>query len=109
MFGFNRKKSVQKSKQAQSSHSSQPQSQPISKAIESALMAQQVNGKSLSMMLTKVSRQGDSLTLDMSLPQDANPEAIQQSLGQALYPHGIHEINMNITLQSASSVTTNAN
>lgn len=67
-------------------------------AVDKVLLGYQIGNSSIAQMVTGLNRDGDQLTLDLRLPQDSNPETIQQELGQLLHPHGIKAIHMNVRL-----------
>lgn len=67
-------------------------------AVDKVLLGYEVGTVSIATMVTGLERNGNQLTLDLRLPQDSRPEAIQQELGQLLQPHGIHTIHMNVRL-----------
>ncbi|MDN3452467.1 MULTISPECIES: iron-sulfur cluster carrier protein ApbC [unclassified Psychrobacter] len=67
-------------------------------AVDKVLLGYEVGTISIATMVTGLDRDGDQLTLDLRLPKDSNPEAIQQELGQLLHPHGITTIHMNVRL-----------
>lgn len=67
-------------------------------AIQTALADYRVNGEPLSQYLAQIKTHGTSLTLDLRLPDDCNPEQIHHELSQKLHLLGVSEINMNITL-----------
>lgn len=48
--------------------------------------------------LIKFQHHGDTVTLDLRLDESAEPEDVQRQLGLKLKPHGIEEVNLNITL-----------
>lgn len=48
--------------------------------------------------LTKFQHHGDTVTLDLRLDEQANPEEVQRQLGLKLKPLGIEEVNLNIAL-----------
>lgn len=48
--------------------------------------------------LTKFRHHGDTVTLDLRLDEEANPEEVQRQLGLKLKPLGIEEVNLNIAL-----------
>ncbi|WP_201534336.1 iron-sulfur cluster carrier protein ApbC [Psychrobacter immobilis] len=88
-------------------------------AVDKVLLGYEVNTVSIATMVTGLERDGGQLTLDLRLPQNSNPETIQQELGQLLHPHGIKTIHMNVrlpapekgagsTLPKAMPKTTNA-
>lgn len=70
----------------------------LDSAVDKVILGYHVGNVSIAQMLTGLSREGDSVTLDLRLPADSDPEAIQRELGQLLEPHGIKEINMNVTM-----------
>ena len=67
-------------------------------AVDKVLLGYEVGTISIATMVTGLERNGEELTLDLRLPQDSNPETIQQELGQLLHPHGIKTIHMNVRL-----------
>ncbi|MGP4715352.1 iron-sulfur cluster carrier protein ApbC [Psychrobacter sp. T6-6] len=67
-------------------------------AVDKVLLGYEIGTVSIATMVTGLERDGEALTLDLRLPQDSNPEAIQQELGQLLHPHGITTIHMNVRL-----------
>ena len=58
-------------------------------AVDKVLLGYEIGTVSIATMVTGLERDGEALTLDLRLPQDSNPEAVQQELGQLLHPHGI--------------------
>lgn len=66
----------------------------------------QVNSQPIGHYVNGVKQQGSSLTLDLRLPDDCNPEQIHYDLSQKLHIHGVSEVNMNITLFEANSTPT---
>lgn len=64
-----------------------------------------VNGQPIKQYLTNVSQSADSLTLDLRLPNDCDPQKIHNELSQRLHIHGVGEINMNITLYEAKETS----
>ena len=91
MFNFIKKRTASKIET--------PQQQAIrDSAVDKVLLGYHVNDVSIAQMVTGLNREGDQLTLDLRLPQDSNPETIQQELGQLLHPHGIKAIHMNVRL-----------
>ncbi|WP_414706359.1 iron-sulfur cluster carrier protein ApbC, partial [Psychrobacter sp. UBA2514] len=67
-------------------------------AVDKVLLGYEIGTVSIATMVTGLERDGEALTLDLRLPQDSNPEAVQQELGQLLHPHGITTIHMNVRL-----------
>lgn len=67
-------------------------------AVDKVLLGYEIGAVSIATMVTGLERDGEALTLDLRLPKDSNPEAIQQELGQLLHPHGITTIHMNVRL-----------
>ena len=67
-------------------------------AVDRVLLGYHVGDTSIVTMITGLERKGDELTLDLRLPHDSDPEAIQQELGQLLRVHGIQIIHMNVRL-----------
>ena len=57
-----------------------------------------VNNQPIRHYVKGIKQQGSSLTLDLRLPDDCNPEQIHHDLSQKLHIHGVSEVNMNITL-----------
>ncbi|WP_329958679.1 iron-sulfur cluster carrier protein ApbC [Psychrobacter sp. I-STPA10] len=60
----------------------------------------------LAKLLRKQDIKGTVVTLDLSLPHDANPEQIHQELGQRLHIMGVEEVNLNIAMQPPPTKTT---
>ncbi len=91
MFNFIKKRA--------SSKSESPQQQAArDSAVDQVLLNYHLGNSSLATMVTGLERDGDELTLDLHLPQDSDPETIQQELGNLLHPHGIRVIHMNVRL-----------
>ena len=91
MFNFIKKRA--------SSKSESPQQQAArDSAVDQVLLNYHLGNSSLATMVTGLERDGDELTLDLRLPQDSDPETIQQELGNLLHPHGIRVIHMNVRL-----------
>lgn len=91
MFNFIKKRV------SSNSETSQQQAERDS-AVDKVLLGYQVGNISIAQMVTGLNRDGEQLTLDLRLPQDSDPETIQQELGQLLHPHGIKAIHMNVRL-----------
>ena len=70
----------------------------LDSAVDKVLLGYEVGTVSIATMVTGLERDGDQLTLDLRLPHESDPEAIQQALGQLLQPHGIHTIHMNVRI-----------
>lgn len=47
-------------------------------AVDKVLLGYHVNNVSIAQMVTGIDRVGDELTLDLRLPQDSDPEIVQQ-------------------------------
>lgn len=90
MFNFMKKKTTK-------TETPQQQAERDS-AVDKVLLGYQIGAVSIATMLTGLKRDGEALTLDLRLPKDSNPEAVQQELGQLLHPHGITTIHMNVRL-----------
>ena len=67
-------------------------------AVDKVLLGYHVGDVSIAQMVTGLDRDGDELTLDLRLPQECDPETIQQELGSLLHLHGIKVIHMNVRL-----------
>lgn len=67
-------------------------------AVDKVLLGYHVGNVSIASMLTGLERVGDSVTLGLRLPHDSEPERIHRELSQQLHPHGIHEVNLNVTM-----------
>ena len=67
-------------------------------AVDKVLLGYHVGDVSIAQMVTGLDRDGDELTLDLRLPQECDPEIIQQELGSLLHLHGIKVIHMNVRL-----------
>lgn len=91
MFNFMKKKTNSASETPQ-------QRAERDSAVDKVLLGYEVGTVSIVTMVTGLERDGDQLTLDLRLPQNSNPEAIQQELGRRLQPHGINTIHMNVRL-----------
>ncbi|TXD97586.1 iron-sulfur cluster carrier protein ApbC [Psychrobacter frigidicola] len=86
-------------KKITASKSETPQQQAVrDSAVDKVLLDYNVGNVSISQMVTGLDRDGDQLTLELRLPQDCDPEMIQQELGNLLHPHGIKAIHMNVRL-----------
>lgn len=97
MFNFMKKKTtLTESPQQQAERDS---------AVDKVLLGYEVGTISIATMVTGLERDGDQLTLDLRLPVNSNPEAIQQELGQLLHPHGIKAIHMNVRLPAPAKGT----
>lgn len=90
MFNFMKKKTTK-------TETPQQQAERDS-AVDKVLLGYEIGAVSIATMVTGLERDGEALTLDLRLPQDSNPEAVQQELGQLLHPHGITTIHMNVRL-----------
>lgn len=95
MFNFMKKKTTSKSETPQ-------QQAQRDTAVDKVLLSYHLNNISIATMVTGLERDGDQLTLDLRLPQDSDPETIQQELRQLLQPHGIQTIHMNVRLPAAA-------
>ncbi|WP_201595147.1 iron-sulfur cluster carrier protein ApbC [Psychrobacter vallis] len=93
MFNFMKKKSNSASETPQ-------QRAERDSAVDKVLLGYEVGTVSIVTMVTGLERDGDQLTLDLRLPQNSNPETIQQELGRMLQPHGIKTIHMNVRLHA---------
>ncbi|SNT70131.1 ATP-binding protein involved in chromosome partitioning [Psychrobacter sp. LV10R520-6] len=91
MFNFIKKITPSKSKTSE-------QRAARDSSVDKVLLGYEVGETSIAQMVTGLDRDGDQLTLDLRLPQDSDPETIQQELGQLLQPHGIKAIHMNVRL-----------
>ncbi|WP_201583179.1 iron-sulfur cluster carrier protein ApbC [Psychrobacter immobilis] len=97
MFNFMKKKTT---------HNETPQQKAErDSAVDKVLLGYEVGTISIATMVTGLERDGDQLTLDLRLPVNSNPEAIQQELGKLLYPHGIKAIHMNVRLPAPAKGT----
>ncbi len=67
------------------------------KAAAKEVMAHYPQGRGRN-ELTNFQHHGDTVTLDLRLDEQANPEEVQRQLGLKLKPLGIEEVNLNITL-----------
>lgn len=99
MFDFIKKRNTPKTETPQ-------QQAARDSAVDKVLLGYHVGDVSIAQMVTGLDRNGDQLTLDLRLPEDSNPEAIQQELGQLLQPHGVNVIHMNVRLPAPSQATT---
>lgn len=90
MFNFMKKKTTK-------TETPQQQAERDS-AVDKVLLGYEIGSVSIATMVTGLERDDEALTLDLRLPQDSNPETIQQELGQLLHPHGITTIHMNVRL-----------
>ncbi|MED6317277.1 MAG: iron-sulfur cluster carrier protein ApbC [Pseudomonadota bacterium] len=90
MFNFMKKKTTK-------TETPQQQAERDS-AVDKVLLGYEIGTVSIATMVTGLERDGEALTLDLRLPQDSNPEVVQQELGQLLHPHGITTIHMNVRL-----------
>lgn len=97
MFNFI-KKTLNPGQNKASTTETPAQMAQLDSAVDKVILGYHVGNVSIAQMLTGLSREGESVTLDLRLPADSDPEAIQRELGQLLEPHGIKEINMNVTL-----------
>ncbi len=70
----------------------------LDSAVDKVLLGYHVNNVSIAQMVTGLERENDELTLDLRLPQECDPEVIQQELGALLHMHGIKTIHMNVRL-----------
>jgi ATP-binding protein involved in chromosome partitioning len=91
MFNFIKKRTAKKSETPQ-------QQAARDSAVDKVLLGYEVGGSSIAQMVSGLNREGDQLTLDLRLPQDCDPESIQQQLGQLLQPHGINVLHMNVRM-----------
>ena len=94
MFDFIKKRNAPKSESPQ-------QQAERDSAVDKVLLGYHVGDVSIAQMVMGLDRNGDQLTLDLRLPEDSNPEAIQQELGLLLQPHGINVIHMNVRVQAS--------
>ena len=67
-------------------------------AVDKVLLGYHVGDVSIAQMVTGLERDDDELTLDLRLPQESDPELIQQELGSLLHIHGIKTVHMNVRL-----------
>ena len=67
-------------------------------AVDKVILGYHINNVSIAQMVTAIQREGDELTLDLRLPEECNPETIQQELGSLLHLHGIKTVHMNVRL-----------
>ena len=91
MFNFMKKKPTAQTETPE-------QKAALDSAVDKVLSDYKVGTASISTMVTGLERNGNQLTLDLRLPHESDPEAIQQALGQLLQPHGIHTIHMNVRI-----------
>ncbi len=91
MFNFIKKITPQNSETAK-------QKAARDSAVDKVLLGYHVGDVSIAQMVTGIDRNDDELTLDLRLPQDSDPEIIQQELGSLLHLHGIKAIHMNVRL-----------
>ena len=91
MFNFIKKITPQNSETAK-------QKAARDSAVDKVLLGYHVGNVSIAQMVTGIDRNDDELTLDLRLPQDSDPEIIQQELGSLLHLHGIKAIHMNVRL-----------
>ncbi|MEJ6067692.1 Mrp/NBP35 family ATP-binding protein, partial [Psychrobacter sp. 16-Bac2893] len=70
----------------------------LDSAVDKVLLGYHVGDSSIATMVTGLERNGGELTLELRLPHESDPEAIQQALGQLLQPHGIQSIHMNVRI-----------
>ena len=96
MFNF-----MKKNKSTPKTETPQQQAERDS-AVDKVLLGYEVGTISIATMVLGLERSGEELTLDLRLPEDSNPETIQQELGQLLQPHGIKTIHMNVRLAAAT-------
>ncbi len=96
MFNFIKKLSADKSETPQ-------QKAARDTAVDKVLLGYHLDNTSIATMVTALKREGATLTLDLRLPSDSEPEVIQQELGQLLRPHGIEVIHMNVRLSAPKS------
>lgn len=111
MFNFIKKSFSQSQATAQSETPAQKAA--IDTAVDKVLLGYHVGNKSIAQLITAINRQGSSLTLDLRLPEDSDPEQIHHQLGKLLQAHGIEEVNLNVTLtkphaSAAGAVTSKA-
>lgn len=97
MFNFI-KKTLNPSQDKASTTETPAEMAQLDSAVDKVILGYHVGNVSIAQMLTGLNREGDSVTLDLRLPADSDPENIQRELGQLLEPHGIKEINMNVTM-----------
>ncbi|WP_296245453.1 MULTISPECIES: iron-sulfur cluster carrier protein ApbC [unclassified Psychrobacter] len=95
MFNFIKKRASSKSETPE-------QQAALDSAVDKVLLGYHVGKSSIATMVTGLERDGDQLTLDLRLPQDSDPEVIQQELGSLLHPHGIRVIHMNVRLPASA-------
>ncbi|PNK60046.1 iron-sulfur cluster carrier protein ApbC [Psychrobacter sp. FDAARGOS_221] len=94
MFNF-----IKKTKQKHTAFSSD--NAPLQTAVDQVL--QQANQQDPGNQLTGIKSQGESVTLDLRLNGDVDPEEIHRQLGIALQPYGVKEVNLNVTLPPKSA------
>ncbi len=102
MFSFIKKSTKNTSNDRQTANDSAQ----MDTALDKVLLGYHIDNKSIAPMVTSLQRQGTSVTLDLRLPADANPEKIHRELSQQLHLHGIKEVNLNVSLPSKTSAAT---
>ena len=91
MFNFMKKKPTAQKETPE-------QKAALDSAVDKVLLGYHVGDSSIATMVTGLERNGGELTLELRLPHESDPEAIQQALGQLLQPHGIQSIHMNVRI-----------
>ncbi|WP_440824783.1 iron-sulfur cluster carrier protein ApbC [Psychrobacter cryohalolentis] len=91
MFNFMKKKPTAQKENPE-------QKAALDSAVDKVLLGYHVGDSSIATMVTGLERNGGELTLELRLPHESDPEAIQQALGQLLQPHGIQSIHMNVRI-----------
>ena len=104
MFNFIKKSLTPSQNKSQSTNESPEQKAALDTAVDKVLLGYHVGNKSIAQMVTGLARDGDSVTLDLRLPHDSDPERIHQELGQHLQKHGINEVNLNVSMQPPSKI-----
>lgn len=102
MFNFIKKSLAPSQDKPQSTTETPEQKAALDTAVDKVLLGYHVGNKSIAQMVTGLAREGDSITLDLRLPHDSDPEQIHRELGQSLHAHGINEVNLNVTMQPAN-------
>ena len=110
MFNFIKKSftQAQASTNVKSTTETPAEKAAMDSAVDKVLLGYHVGNKSIAQMITGIDRQGSSLTLDVRLPEDSNPEQIHQQLGQLFQVHGIDEVNLNVTLTKVDATANKA-
>lgn len=99
MFLFNKLK--KKSKSAAKAETSEEKAMRDT-ALDKVLLGYHINHHSIAKMITAIKREGQVVTLNVTLPETVDAEKVHRELSQQLQPHGIYELNLNVRIKQSS-------